>query len=44
MFQLNVDKSETMAFKDKAVYQSFDNISTGRRSNNFIQTKGLIVT
>jgi len=41
MFQLNVDKIETMASKDKAVYQSFNNISTDRRSNNFTQTKGL---
>jgi len=39
MFQWNVDKIETMASKDKAVYQSFNNISTDRRSNNFTQTK-----
>jgi len=41
MFQLNVDKTETMPSKDKAVYQSFNNISTDRRSNNFTETKGL---
>jgi hypothetical protein len=41
MFQLNVDKIETMTSKDKAVYQGFNNISTDRRSNNFTHTKGL---